>query len=171
MRIGRYLFITRSGTTLSNHFNTLLNSTLKLYKQIVLYSKIKWEKSKGLDFIQILQPGDLGFDENLVHRGSPSGDRFLANVLSKIEIKSFDSILDVGCSKGSALRVMHKFPFQRIDGLEISGVLSQIAESNFKRLNIKNIKVYNLDAQEFKHYKSYKYFYFYLLFVKIYYQK
>jgi hypothetical protein len=126
-----------------------------------LQFKIIWEKARGLDFIQVLPPEDLGFDENLVYRGSPSGDSFLIKVLEELEIEPRDSILDIGCAKVSALRVMHKFPFQKIDGLEISQTLYRIAKSNFEKMNIKNITVYNLDARDFLSFKDYKYFYFY----------
>ena len=115
----------------------------------MLQTTIFAEKLKGLDFVQVEHPGTLGFDENFVHRGSPSGDSFLFSLLEDLHINSTDSILDIGCAKGSAIRTFHRFKFSRIDGLEISSKLSKVAELNFKKLNYTNVTIHNIDARNF----------------------
>lgn len=93
-------------------------------------------------------------------QGSPSGNIYLSQLLQSLEIESKDRILDIGCAKGSAMRIMHKFPFSRIDGLELSERLSNIAVSNFRKLKFDS-QVFHKDASEFKFYNDYNYFYLY----------
>lgn len=50
---------------------------------------------------------------------------------------------------------------QKIDGLEISPILSKIAQKNFKTLCIKNTEIFNIDARYFSHFDQYNYFYLY----------
>ena len=123
--------------------------------------EIYYEKILGLDFILVIHPRDLGLDENFVVRGTPSGNIYLTNILQDLNITDADSILDVGCSKGSAIRRMLAFPFQRVDGLEISEKLAVIAKENFIKLKKENVSIYNVDARCFKHYGNYNFFYFY----------
>ena len=56
---------------------------------------------------------------------------------------------------------MSEFPFRRTDGLEISSKLAEISNRNFQKLEISNVKIFNEDATNFKHYNNYKYFYLY----------
>ena len=69
--------------------------------------------------------------------------------------------MDVGCGKGSAILSMLKEPFLQIDGIEISGEISKIAKNNFKKINAKNVEIFNIDASIFNQYYNYNYFYFY----------
>ena len=39
------------------------------------------DERRGLDFLRVTQPSDLGLDEKLVHRGSPSGNKYLRALL------------------------------------------------------------------------------------------
>ena len=78
-----------------------------------------------------------------------------------MKISSNDNILDVGCAKGSALKIFVKFPFKKIHGLELSKMLTKICTNNFRVLKINKIKVHNIDATEFKSYGDYNFFYLY----------
>lgn len=123
--------------------------------------QIALEMVMGLDFSAVIHPGKLGFDDAVVFRGSPSGNQFLLNILADLEIGSSDSILDIGCSKGSAIRCMLKYPFGRVDGIEISQKLSEIANGNFSKLKKLNVRIFNMDAREFDQYDNYNLFYLY----------
>jgi SAM-dependent methyltransferase len=78
-----------------------------------------------------------------------------------LNITEADSILDIGCSKGSALRQMLQFRFRRVDGLEISGKLCEVARSNFRKLKQNRVQIYNVDARYFSGYGDYNFFYLY----------
>lgn len=119
------------------------------------------EKARGVDFVLVVQPSELGFDEKLVHRAAPSGDKFLTKVFADLAISSNDQFLDVGCAKGSAMRCALKFPFKTVDGIELSTRLSEIARQNFKQLDKQNTRVFNLNAVDFGSYYQYNIIYFY----------
>tara|TARA_B110000046_G_scaffold155409_1_gene165744 strand:- start:137 stop:706 length:570 start_codon:yes stop_codon:yes gene_type:complete len=117
---------------------------------------IKIERFLGLDFTSVIATEKLGLDKTLVSKGSPSGNKFLKKLLQDLAISDKDRFLDIGCSKGSAMRTTNKFPFERVDGLELSGKLAEIAKSNFVNTN-----VYNINATHFKRYNDYNFYYLY----------
>lgn len=120
-----------------------------------------YDSARGLDFLSVIHPRELGLDEEVAFRGSPSGNKFLLTLLSEMKIKETDRILDIGCSKGDAIRCMLKFQFHFVDGLEISQRLSKIAKENFEKLNKRNVQIFNVDARYFSNYKDYNFFYLY----------
>jgi hypothetical protein len=117
--------------------------------------------SRELDFQSIIYSEDVGLDPQLVYRSSPSGNSYLENLLSDLNIDKSDSIIDIGSGKGSALRVMMRFPFSKIAGIEISLHIANISKRNFKILKAKNIIIYSSDARYFKKYSEFNIFYFY----------
>ena len=148
--------------TISTFFKKLIGKQKPTIKQMLHHRiRIISEKMNGLDFTEVIPLSELGLDRSLVVQGSPSGNIYLSQLLQTLQIGKLDRILDIGCAKGSAMRIMHKFPFSRIDGLELSGRLSNIATSNFKKLKVQNTEVFNINASEFKLYDNYNYFYLY----------
>jgi protein-L-isoaspartate O-methyltransferase len=123
--------------------------------------QIAYDYSIGLDFLEVISVENLKLNNKVVHKGSPSGNKYLKNVFQGIEINKDESILDIGSAKGSALKVMLDFPFQNIDGIEISSKLAAISIKNFQKLKTDKVKIFNLDASCFQHYNNYKYFYLY----------
>lgn len=119
------------------------------------------EKIQGLDFTKSVQSSEMGFDPAVVHRSTPSGNKWLGDVLRSIDITDSDSIIDIGCGKGSAMRVMLDFPFCRVDGIEISERVANIARNNFKRLKVSRCRIFCCDAVEFSGLADYNIFYFY----------
>lgn len=119
------------------------------------------DKIKGLDFLAVIKPEEVGLDSTISFRSSPSGDKYLEHLLSDFKITSNDSLIDIGCGKGSALKTILKFPFGQIDGIELSEQIANIAKRNFTILNTKRVKIFNCDAIYFKDYDSYNYFYLY----------
>lgn len=120
------------------------------------------EKLNGVDFsIPVNNPEDIGLDPAKVKRSTPSGNKYLRQVLRNLNICETDKIIDVGCGKGSAMKIMLAFPFSQIHGIEISEFLSNIAQSNFLQLRDTRVKIFTGDAMGFNNYRNYNYFYFY----------
>lgn len=109
-------------------------------------------------------PEETGVDPAVSHRSSPSGNRYLAQVLRTQLIRPEHSVIDIGCGKGSAMRVLLGFPFGRVDVVELSSKVSAIAQRNFERLGILNLrcKIFCCDATALtKELDEYSHFYMY----------
>jgi len=117
-------------------------------------------KINGLDFSTVVPVVELGLDESLVTKGSSSFNKYLVQLFYVLNITSNDRILDIGCFKGGAMRCMTKFPFSKIDGIEISDILSNIATKNFEKLNELRVEIKNIDAIAFSGYRDYDFFIF-----------
>jgi 16S rRNA A1518/A1519 N6-dimethyltransferase RsmA/KsgA/DIM1 with predicted DNA glycosylase/AP lyase activity len=115
----------------------------------------------GLDFLRVVLSEDVGLDPTLSYRSSPSGDKYLKKLLFDLNISSKDSIMDIGCGKGSAMRVMLKFPFSHVDGIELSEDIAKIAKRNFEKLREYRSTIYIGDASEFTNFDLYNIVYFY----------
>jgi len=127
-----------------------------------LRMNILLERLQGVDFTRAnQQPAELGLDEREVFIPSPSGGRFLRRVFTDLGVQADDSVLDIGCAKGSALRDLTKFPFARIHGIELSPALAEIARRNFARLGTSAVKVHCIDARAFSSYGDFNIFYLY----------
>lgn len=132
-----------------------------IYWKVVYPIIIIFDKLQGLDLLPKIMPEDVGLDPERVFMSCPSSTRFLKIVLKDFNISSQDSILDIGCGKGSAMRTMLKFPFIKVDGLEISDYIANIATKNFKKLNSNRSKIFNCDATQFKNFDAYNFVYLY----------
>ena len=128
---------------------------------IKIISKILLDKLVGLDFLRTILSEDVGLNPELVHRSSPSGNKYLKELLKDFNINAQDSIIDVGCGKGSAMRTMVQFPFKNIDGIKLSDSIAIIAQQNFKKLKVKNAKIIIGDASALGDYDDYNMVYFY----------
>lgn len=124
-------------------------------------ARIIMERCRGLDFSAVIQPEEVGYDSNIAHRSSPSGNKYLVHLLKDLSVTENDSIIDIGSGKGSAMLSMLRFPFARVDGVELSEHIADIAIRNFRKLNVKRTHVFNCDARTFQHYDHYNMFYFY----------
>jgi len=136
-------------------------STLSVWQKLYRKFEILWEKINGLDFSTVVPVAELGLDEYLVIKGSPSCNKYLVQLFDGLNITSNDRILDIGCAKGGAIRCMTKFPFSKIDGIEISDILSNIATKNFAKLNERRVGIKNIDASAFSGYMGYNFLYLY----------
>lgn len=135
--------------------------TITLKKKLKRKIAILFDKIFGYDFLTTLSQEELGLDPEKFVRCSPSGNKYLANVLNKLEINESDSIMDIGCGKGSVLRILTKYPFRKICGIEVSDTLTIICKKNMKKINDKRVTIFNLDARDFDNYEQYNYFYMY----------
>lgn len=123
--------------------------------------QIAYEFIFGLDFLSVDSLDKLGLDGKLSSKCSPSGNKFLRDLIIDLDISEVDSILDIGCGKGSALRVFNDFEFLRTDGIELSEYLGKIAVNNFTILRQGKVNIFIENALEFKSYNNYNYFYLY----------
>ncbi len=139
----------------------IIQSIKRVEWKLLRRLKIVWEKINGLDFSENHSLKELGFtiDEANIYSATPDID--LKNVLTQLDIKTTDSILDYGAGKGAALVTMSKHKFNHVDGLELSKPLCEIARKNFKKLGKENIRLFNTNAKEFKRLDIYTYFYFF----------
>ena len=135
--------------------------TIPLKKKLKRKIAILFDKIFGYDFLTTISQEELGLDPEKFVRCSPSGNKYLAKVLNKLEINKSDSIMDIGCGKGSVLRILTNYPFRKICGIEISDTLTTICKKNMRKINDKRVTIFNLDAREFENYKQYNYFYMY----------
>lgn len=130
-------------------------------KSVLRRARLLMDRFCGLDFLTVVQPEDVGLDLKYAYRSSPSGNIFLKKALIQLDISENDSIIDIGCGKGSAMRTMLSFPFVRVDGIELSDQIAAIAVKNFKKLKENRINVFVCDASLFEGYDKYNFVYFY----------
>lgn len=114
-----------------------------------------------VDFSAVEFAKDLGLDPIIVHRASPSGNLFLHALLADLGITSDDSIIDIGCGKGSAMAIMNMFPFARIFGIDLSRHVVEIANRNFKILQASKCMAIVYNAVDFPIYHLFNFFYLY----------
>ena len=141
-----------------NLFKKKPNLYQKLVRRLVIFVEKKLLK---IDFSSVNTIEELGLDEKNVSKCSPSGNRYLKKAFSNFKITNKDSILDIGCGKGSAIRVLVKFDFNKVDGIELSEYLAKKAINNFKVLNNSKPIIYHKNVLEFKDFNNYNYFYLY----------
>lgn len=130
-------------------------------KSILHKYQLMREKFQGVDFSTIVQPEEVGLDSKYVVHSSPSGNRYLVHLLQDLHITNQDSILDIGCGKGSAMLAMLRFPFARVDGIELSREIAETAIRNFTRLRKQHWHVFNENAITYKDYDVYSMLYLY----------
>ncbi len=124
-------------------------------------TSLLFEKLIGVDFSRTLDTMDLGYDNSIVIRSSPSGNHYLSSLLDDLPIRAGDNILDIGCGKGSAMRMLLRYPFSTVDGLELAPEIAAVAERNLARLRLHRAHIFNVNAIDFDLYQKYNFFYMY----------
>ncbi len=115
---------------------------------------------RGID-LSGANPAELGLSEDRSAGHRDSGGPDLDRILEQLSISKSDSVLDIGCGKGGAMLTLAKYPFARVDGLEVSPQLVRIAQDNLERMHISNAALFCCDAVEFSQLDPYNYFYMY----------
>lgn len=133
-----------------------------LYRHRVRHGAyVAWDRLARSDYATWAEPEELGLDPARSNRYTPSGFRFLRTALDQLTIHESDRILDVGCGKGHAMRTLLRYPFARVDGLELSPELAAIAQRNLRRHRSRS-RVMVGDAGSFgSGYADYNMFYLY----------
>lgn len=117
---------------------------------------ILFEKPRGLDFTMPVISARVGDNSGY----SKTNERHLKKIFSFVHsLGDYNSIIDIGCGKGVVLKEAAKFPFKKISGIEYSRDISEIAQKNFKQLNMEHINIYNCSAEDFDNYNDYDVFY------------
>lgn len=112
------------------------------------------ERLDRTDVVRAVEPNELGLDPRRSVGYANSGDGDLARVFRSLGIVPTDSIVDLGCGKGGALRVCASFPFHRIVGVELSGHLCAVARANVQRWGLGRVEIVEADAADFDCYQS-----------------
>ncbi len=123
------------------------------------------DRLRGIDVRLTMDCDRAGIDSKTSSGYAPSGDRYLVSVLEALNITKTDSVIDVGCGKGSAMLTMLRFPFRQVDGLEVSHELAQIGRNNLCRVGAFRSRIIECDAYWFTGYGEYNVVYFYNPFV------
>jgi SAM-dependent methyltransferase len=113
---------------------------------------------RGIDLRRI-SVADLGLREDRSVEHGASGGPELEDVLDRLPITREDSVLDLGCGMGSAMITLARYPFARVDGVELAPELIPIAKRNLVRMKVENSCIYPGDAAEFTTYDPYSYIY------------
>jgi len=90
-----------------------------------------------------------------------SGGPLLEEVLKSLPIRETDAAIDLGCGKGGAILTMAKYPFCRVDGVDLSEPVIRIAQNNLRRMRISKATIYPADASSFRDLDRYNYVYLY----------
>jgi SAM-dependent methyltransferase len=110
---------------------------------------------------------DLGLTEDRSLFHDSSGGPELDSILKTLPISTSDEALDLGCGKGGAILTMAKYAFARVDGVEISEILIQVARKNLSRMKVGKSKIFHSDAAEFTDIDRYTFFYMYYPFPRV----
>lgn len=144
---------------------------LTIFKKVkYLFNYASWErrflitmdKLAGVDFYKDEDPENVGLTSSHF-RYSASRKKDVQNIFDHLMISKGDNIIDVGCGKGNALRLLLEYPFSKVDGIELSEKLTTIAKNNFRKLKISDERchVFCMDGADFKDFDSYNYIYLY----------
>ena len=115
-------------------------------------------KIRGID-LNGVSLEQLGLDPRRSAFYADSGPD-LEQVLQSLDVSSSDVALDLGCGKGGAMITLAKY-FSRVDGVEISSHLAEIARNNLRRARTLNSEVYCMDAAGFTDFDRYTVVYMY----------
>lgn len=114
-----------------------------------------------LDLLKEEDTSELDYDNADAFRCSPSRQMSMSKIFNNLLIEPKDKIIDIGCGKGGAILLIKNCGFNKVDGIELSKVLCNIARENLDKLQIENTNIINMDASLFDEYENYNFFYFY----------
>ena len=123
-----------------------------IYKIIIRLKKVDFSNST-------LQELNLSADYSKANNASGGPDLVKAVLSFNLPFTGHDSIIDIGCAKGSAIYSLSKLPFNEVAGLDISQNLIEIAQKNLSKLRVKNYQLFSMDAMSFAEYDSFNYIY------------
>ena len=119
------------------------------------------DRIRGLDYLETVRAEEVGLDPTEVHPSSASSATHLRPVLRSLGDVSSSSVLDIGAGKGQAMRTLRSFPFERVDGIELSPELVTVARRNLRGRAATRSTVFEGDARTFDGYGSYQVLYLY----------
>ena len=128
----------------------------KIKKLLHILSVMYIERRKGLNFTTL----DIYFTgiKPILSLQKSEGE-WVDSIFEHLTIKSTDSLIDIGCSKGFVLSKVYHLGFARLTGIDSNNRVIKIACKNMKRLKINKVTFEHIDARDFEHYTYYNYFY------------
>jgi hypothetical protein len=108
------------------------------------------DRRRGLRTTEARSNAELGFSDpdRVYYEPSPWGA--LKRVLNASDVGPEDVFVDVGAGCGRAVYLAAHFPFARVEGIEVSEHLVEVARANLERarprLRCQNLRVVNADA-------------------------
>jgi 16S rRNA A1518/A1519 N6-dimethyltransferase RsmA/KsgA/DIM1 with predicted DNA glycosylase/AP lyase activity len=133
------------------------------WRSLVYRLHMKW---KGID-LGYVSVKDLGSTEDRAGFHASSGGPGLDSILKALPIAASDEMLDLGCGKAGAMLTMASYPFARVGGVEISGLLIDVARKNLNLMRIAKSELFHSDAAQFTDLDRYNFFYMYNPFPRI----
>jgi len=142
---------------------------LRFLRRLISADRKSWEylpyeigmACRGIDLHGGSNPQDNGLSPERANGHRDSGGPDLHKLLATLPISSRDAVVDMGCGKGGAMITLARYPFARVDGIELSPQLAQVAHMNIERLGIRNATVFCGDAAMFQDLDIYTHVYMY----------
>jgi SAM-dependent methyltransferase len=143
-------------------------SAIRYFRRLATLDTCAWRylpyrakmKLLGID-LSWVTVDQSGLSHERSHWHSDSGGPELKRLLDVLPIDDSDAVIDLGCGKGGAMFTLARYPFSRVDGVEICEHFVRIAERNLARLKITNSCVFCADAADFLDLDPYSYIYMY----------
>lgn len=123
------------------------------------------EAEYGVDLAKTIAKETFDYDFRFATNSGASRQMGLVDVICYIEERLFldirdKRVLDIGCGKGGAMELFSQSEFAKVDGIEYSKSISEIARKNMKLLG-NDSDVFNLSATEYDRYDDYDILYMY----------
>lgn len=135
-------------------------SKIHRFKQWGIYiHELQSDQIHGVDFAKKVSINSL--EHTLDSSMYEASRNDIYSIIASMPITPNNNFLDIGCGKGRVIYALSKLPFTKIDGIEYSSELAEIAHNNLIKMEVDNSTIYNIDAIEFKKYNEYDYFYMY----------
>lgn len=125
----------------------------------VYIREIQTDKKHGVDFVTKVHIDRLEHTPDSCEYEASNSETY--SIIEAMNITPNNNFIDIGCGKGKAIYILSKLPFTKIDGIEYSSELAEIARNNLTKMKVDKSTIYNMDASEFKKYNEYDYFYMY----------
>lgn len=113
------------------------------------------ERRAGISTTGIITPEELGFSSQYRVRYQPSHWRTLYRMLPRDAVGADDVFVDFGCGMGRVMyQAAERYPFRRVEGVELSRELLAIADANIERnrprLRCQDVRLVESDALEYE---------------------
>lgn len=123
------------------------------------------ETEFGVDFVKTIAKETFDYDFRFATNSGASRQMGLVDVICYIEERLFmavrdKKVLDIGCGKGGAMELFLQSEFAKVDGIEYSKSITDIARKNMKLLG-NDSEISNISAAEFDRYEEYDILYMY----------
>lgn len=126
-----------------------------IFVKKLFYGDIKGRKMSYYDWLEYKYSTDISAPRTVDKLKQASSDCLqystgidyaLVDVLDNFYFKESDSVFDFGCGKGGALALFNRAGVKKLGGVEFDPELYHIAQSNFQKLCLEDVSLFNNDA-------------------------